>query len=174
MEGFVGARLCGLRPTVVSQNLRVEALSPGALAPDGHLGRVSSKGLDVLVDPPQRLPLVPEAIVGDTGGEGLAAAQETERGQPVVQAHADDGGAELDAVLDDEREVVALVGAPTLDEAAAVDPDGDGEVGGLIDAGRPDDVEVEAVLGESVAGIVGAIADAGGWVGLCGLCPVPG
>lgn len=46
-----------------------------------------------------------------------------------------------------------------------MDPDRDGQVGGDVGAGGADDVEVETVLGEGVAGVVAAVADATGWVG---------
>jgi DNA-directed RNA polymerase alpha subunit len=55
-----------------------------------------------------------------------------------------------------------------------VDPDCDGEVGCVLDAGRTDDVEVETVLGLLEADIVISIAEAMRRVCLCVLDAMPG
>jgi hypothetical protein len=64
---------------------RGHAHRPGRLAGDGHSPRVTAERGDVLLHPPQGRELVEQAEVGDA----VAQEQETLRGQPVVDGHAD-------------------------------------------------------------------------------------
>lgn len=115
--------------TIVSQDLRVHTLGARTFAPDCDFGGITSKGGNVLIDPsevsrlahefpvklnmsinsPECLPLVPKAVVGNTSIKSLLSHQKAVGTQPVVDADPNHRCALLNAVLDDEGEIVSSV-----------------------------------------------------------------
>ncbi len=93
------------------------------------LAGVATEGGDVALDPREGGGLVEEAVVaggvvGRLGGE-LGMGEEAEDAEAVV--HGDDD----DVAMGEELAVLAVLGGAAADEAAAVDPDHDGEGAGF-------------------------------------------
>jgi len=65
--------------------VEVDGHGPGALSKQGDLPRVPTQGCNVVPDPEQSLPLVPEAEVARSGL--LLGAQEAQDAQPVLDSH---------------------------------------------------------------------------------------
>ena len=128
-------------------------IGAGGLAEEGDVVGVAAEGCDVAADPGDGGGLVHQAVVaggvvGRLGGE-FGEGEEAEDAEAVV--HGDDD----DAAMREELAVLAILGGAAGGEAAAVDPDHDGQAGGFLAGlgvvGRPD-VEGEAVL--AGAGVV--------------------
>jgi hypothetical protein len=135
---------CGL--TVICQNLGHHTLSPGAFAPYGDLLGGASKGSDILMDPLKSQTLIAEANISSAGRKRGVAGQKSKGRQPVVNTDAYDGGAHIHAVFHDEGKVISLIGGSAHYQPTAMDPDGNWQVGSLVDARWPDDIEIQAIL----------------------------
>ena len=104
---------------------RADGEGAGGFAEDGDVGGVATEGGDVAVDPGDGGGLVQEAVVaggvvGRFGGE-FGMGEEAEDAEAVV--HGDDD----DVAVGEELAVLAGLGGAAGGEAAAVDPDHDGE-----------------------------------------------
>ena len=98
------------------------AEAAGAVAEHGDVARVAAELRDVVPDPDQHLPLVPERQVA--GHHVVLQTHEAQGPDPVVAGDDDD----LPGVEERPRQVVLLRGV-AHDEAAAVHPEHDGQLG---------------------------------------------
>mmetsp|Transcript_23819 Transcript_23819/g.62356 ORF Transcript_23819/g.62356 Transcript_23819/m.62356 type:complete len:235 (-) Transcript_23819:130-834(-) len=117
-----------------------DALRPRRLAPHGDPRGIAPKGVNVVLDPPQRLHLVGNPVHSAERPVRLGAnrlvLQESERAEAVVDAD------HHHAVRLGERRAVPRPRRP-LGQPARVDEDHDG---GTRSGGRCEDVELQAVL----------------------------
>ena len=114
-----------------------------ALTKDGHIGRVTAKVGDILLDPFQGLDNIQHTHITGVGVLGAVAAQiqETQGIEPVVE-----GNHHHAVVTGQVGAVVAgLLLRGALAEAAAVQPHHHGKLAARLDAGSPY-IHAEAVL----------------------------
>lgn len=121
----------------------------------------------MLGNSPKCLPLVPEAVVCNPGVKSLFSHQKAVCTQPVVDAHTEHWRALLNAVFDDEGEIVPPIRATTHVKTTAMDPERDGKVCIGRYASRANHVEEETVLRDLIANVIPAVPNARSWISLC-------
>lgn len=123
---------------------------------------------------PECLPLVPEAVVCNTGVKSLFSHQEAVCTKPVVDAHTDHWRALLNTIFDDEGEVVPPIRATTHVKATAMDPESDRKICIGRNASGANHVEEEAVLSDLITNVIPTVPNTRRWVSLCRLGAIEG
>ena len=130
------------------------------LSPDGDLACVATESTDVLLHPVEGKTLISQSDVGVATAGDLLRGEQAPTCETVVDRDTDDGLANLHAVLDNERKVVARITAAAHEQTTSVDPEADWQRLVLVARGTHD-VEVKAVFRDRVAELVTTVANTG-------------
>lgn len=128
----------------------------------------------MLINSPECLPLVPEAVVCNTGVKSLFSHQKAVCTQSVIDAHTDHWRALLNAILDDEGKIVPPVRATAHVKATAMDPESNGKVCIGRNASGANHIEEKAVLSNLIANVISTVPNTRSWISLCRLGAVEG